>query len=260
VLRFARRFGEGAALQAGLAASRAPILVTHPAYFEVGHEVLPALLEALDEGADLAFASRLPANETAFNRLQRGGFNTLVRWFLDIRHRDVSCGVRAMRRETLEEISAHGAFHRFITVAAIMAGFVVKEIDAPIHEKARHTRAYGPFTYLRRVLDIANVFFVTKFLHKPLRFFGMIGSLLFLPGFLICLYMGVMKLMSKAYSLGDRPLFLFGVILTVLGFQVLAIGLLGEIISFSQVRRKKPYAIREVVRKHGAPAKDPAKT
>ncbi|MDH3590229.1 MAG: hypothetical protein OER88_00005, partial [Planctomycetota bacterium] len=80
-------------------------------------------------------------------------------------------------------------------------------------------------------------------------FFGMVGALLFVPGLVICLYMSAMRLFAANYALGDRPLFLFGVILAVLGFQMLAIGLLGEIISFSQARKTKPYAIREVVRK-----------
>jgi len=179
-----------------------------------------------------------------------------VRRFLKIRYRDVACGVRALRRECLEEISAHGAFHRFITVAAVMSGFVAQEIDAPVHARGRHTRAYGPLTYVRRVLDIANVYFVTKFLHKPLRFFGVAGVLLFVPGFLICLVMSILRIAGQI-SLGDRPLFLFGVILAVLGFQVFAIGLLGEIISFSQSSKSKPYAIREVVRKQGKGAPEP---
>jgi len=258
VLRFARRFGEGAALQAGLHASRAPVVVTHPAYFQVAGDVIPRLVKALDEGADVAFASRLPSSETAFNRIQRWCFNALVRRFLKIDARDVACGVRALRREVLEEITAHGAFHRFITVAAMMSGFVVEEIDAPLHPDAGGTRAYSPATYVTRALDIMNVFFVTKFLHKPLRFFGAVGCTLLVPGLLICLYLSGLKIFTSA-SLGDRPLFLFGVILTVLGFQILAIGLLGEIISFSQAARKKPYAIREVNRKE-AKQKEPAKS
>ena len=252
VLRFARRFGEGAALQAGLAATHAPVLVTHPAYVQVDHSVVPALIEAVDKGADLAFASRAPSRESLFNRLQRWCFNALVRRMLGLRFRDVACGVRALRRETLEEISSHGAFHRFITVAAAMSGYETVEVDAPLHPEGVRSRLYSPLTYMHRLLDIVNVAFVTKFLHKPLRFFGAIGAVLFVPGFLVCLFMTIQRLFFEV-PLGDRPLFLFGVILTVLGFQVLAIGLLGEIISFSMAARKKPYAIREVVRKAAPP-------
>ena len=124
VLRFARRFGEGAALQAGLGACRASVLVTHPAYYQVETEVVGRLLKAVDGGADIAFASRRPRSESVLNRFQRWCFNALVRRLLGLRYRDVACGVRALRREVLKEISAHGAFHRFITVAAAMSGFL----------------------------------------------------------------------------------------------------------------------------------------
>jgi glycosyltransferase involved in cell wall biosynthesis len=254
VLRFSRRFGEGAALQAGLGACRAPCLLTHPAYFEVEANVIPKLVAAVDGGADLAFASRLPRTESILNRLQRWSFNALVRRVLGLRFRDTACGARVLRAETLQEISAHGAFHRFITVAAAMSGYDVVEVETAVHPEARRPRFHSPLTYLRRLLDIANVYFVTKFLYKPLRFFGVIGGLLFVPGFLICLYLTILKIFTNA-QLGNRPLFLFGVILAVLGFQVTAIGLLGEIISFSQATRRRPYAVKEIVRREGTATK-----
>ena len=248
VLHFARSFGEGAALRAGLLAAGADLLLTFPAYFQVKIDVLPKLLEAVEDGADIAFASRLPHTGSAFNRLQRWCFNALVRKLLGFQYRDVACGVRVIRRRTLEDIAVHGAFHRYITPVAILNGHVAKEVDAALHPEAKRTRAYGPLTYLKRFLGIANVFFLSKFMHKPLRFFGVAGSLLLLPGILICAYVSVQKIVY-AEGLGDRPLFLLGVVMTVLGFQILAIGLLGEIISFSHAARHQSFAIREVVRK-----------
>ncbi|MFQ5845975.1 MAG: glycosyltransferase, partial [Planctomycetota bacterium] len=110
ILTFARMFGEAAALRAGLAATQAPILLTHPAYFQVEGPVLPRLLEALEEeGVDLAFASRLSGKDMLFNRFQRWAFNFVVRRSVWVRYRDVACGVRAMRREALEDISLHAS-------------------------------------------------------------------------------------------------------------------------------------------------------
>jgi glycosyltransferase involved in cell wall biosynthesis len=204
VFHLARRFGEGAALQAGFAATRGAIILTVPAYFQVRADVM--------------------------------------------HRKDLACGVRVLKREVLDEVALHGVFHRFITVAAMMSGFETREVEAPVHEEAGRLRPHGPLTYARRILDIANLFFLTRFIQRPLRFFGVIGGFLLVPGILICAVLSIQRLLGLI-ALGDRPLFLFGVILTVLGFQILAIGLLGEIISFSHASRHKSYAVREVVRK-----------
>ena len=156
VLRFARRFGEGAALRAGLLRGEAPILITHPAYFQVEPGAIGKLLDALEEGAEVAFASRLSGNDSLFNRLQRWVFNALLRASLGVRARDFACGVRAIKRDALEEIALHAGFHRFISVAAVMSGLEVKEVDAAVHPESRSPRTYSPATYLRRIIDIAN--------------------------------------------------------------------------------------------------------
>jgi glycosyltransferase involved in cell wall biosynthesis len=253
VLTFARMFGEGAALRAGLTATQAPVILTHPAYFQVEASVLPQLLQALDGGVDLAFASRLSEKDSLFNRLQRWAFNAIIRRAVWVRYRDVACGVRAMRREVLEDVSLHGSFHRFLPVLAVMKGLVVREVDAPQHPEARHARLYSPGTYLHRLLDLVNVAFLTRFTYKPLRFFGLIGGALFAVGLVICLYLSALKIFGNAV-LAERPLLLLGVLLVAVGFQTLALGLLGELISFSQAARTKPYAVREIVRRKPKPA------
>ncbi|MGH7161877.1 MAG: glycosyltransferase, partial [Planctomycetota bacterium] len=240
LLQFARSFGEGAALRAGLLAANAPVLVTHPAYFQVEAAALPRLLREIEAGADVAFASRLPGRESWLNRVQRWGFNVLLRRLIGTRFRDVACGVRALRREALEEIGVYGGFHRFLVVAAVMRGLTVREVDAAVHPEARGARLYNLVTYLQRLLDIGNVFFLAKFTHRPLRFFGLIGAAVFVVGVGICVWVSFERLFLGV-ALGERPLFLLGVLLAALGFQTLALGLLGELITFSQAAQSKPY-------------------
>ena len=248
VLSFARMFGEGAALRAGLMASRAPVLMTHPAYFQVQPAVLQELLQRLDDGADVAFASRTSEKDSAFNRLQRWWFNFFLRRALWVRFRDISSGVRALKREALEDVAVHGPFHRFLPVLAAMKGLVVSEVPAAQHPQAGGARVYRPSVYVKRFLDLVNVFFLARFTYKPLRFFGLVGGLLFGIGLLICLYLAGMRLFGGE-ALADRPLLLLGVLLIAVGFQTLVIGLLGELITFAHAAKHKPYAIREVVRK-----------
>ncbi len=256
VLSFARQFGEGAALRAGLMASRAPILLTHPAYFQVQPAVLGELLQAIDDGADVAFASRSSERDSAFNRLQRWVFNFFLRRALWVRFRDISSGVRTLKREALEDVAVHGPFHRFLPVLAAMKGLTVREVPAALHPQAGGARVYRPSVYVKRFLDLVNVFFLARFTYKPLRFFGLVGGMLFGIGLLICLYLTALKVFGGE-AIGDRPLLLMGVLLVAVGFQTLAIGLLGELITFAHAAKHKPYTIREVVRKQPEPAPKP---
>ena len=114
---------------------------------------------------------------------------------------------------------------------------------------------YSPTTYVLRLLDLVNVFFLLRFTQKPLRFFGLVGGGLFAVGFAICLYLSILKVFVGA-QLGERPLLLLGVLLVVLGFQTLALGLLGELVTFVQSGPSQGPPIREVLRR-GSTVDDP---
>jgi glycosyltransferase involved in cell wall biosynthesis len=252
VLRFERGFGEGAALSAGLRAAQAPIVLTHPAYFQTVGEVIPKLVEEIERGADVAIASRAKKSESIFNRAQRWLFNATLRLLFGVKFRDLACGLRVMRREALEEISVHGGWQRFLVVAAVMRGLRVREVEADVHPSSRRFSPYSPFTYFGRMLDVAKFFFLTKFVHRPMRFFGPIGAPMLLVGFVLCAYLSVLKIFYGE-ALGSRPLFMLGAMLVAFGLQILAIGLLAEIITYSRSTKTKPYVVREVRRREPDP-------
>jgi hypothetical protein len=95
-------------------------------------------------------------------------------------------------------------------------------------------------------LDILTVFFLTKFTKKPLRFFGLIGSSLFITGSLITLYLGLYRILGFG-GISDRPMLLLGILLMVMGVQLLSIGLIGEIVIFTHARQMKDYRVEETV-------------
>ena len=256
MIALARNFGEGGALRTGLSDTDAEIVVTHPAYFQVKPDVIARLIDSVDAGADLAFASRRPGKESTFTRFQRWFFNALMRRAMWVGFKDISCGVRAGRRESLLELAHTDSFHRFLPVQAAVRGFDVREIDAEVHENSPRTRIYSPGTYLRRFLDIINVFFLTRFLHKPMRFFGLVGSGILGLGAGVCLYLTIVRFFFNE-AIGQRPALLMGVLMIAVGIQLLALGLLGELVAFSNARESKPYRIREVVRLPAA-SDDPA--
>jgi hypothetical protein len=102
--------------------------------------------------------------------------------------------------------------------------------------------------YLKRLLDVLTVFFLIKFTHRPLRFFGVVSLLLVVPGLAITVYLGIYRLLGFG-PIAQRPLLLLGVLLIVLGIQLLSIGLIGEIIVFTHARKLREYRIAEVIRR-----------
>jgi hypothetical protein len=151
-----------------------------------------------------------------------------------------------MSREVAGELNLYGDLHRFIPVIAYKQGFKIAEIPIRQHPMNRAVRIQKPGVYLRRFLDILIVFFLTKFTKKPLRFFGLIGSTLFISGSLITLYLGLYRLFGFG-GIAERPMLLLGVLLIVLGVQLLSIGLIGEIVIFTHAREMKDYRVEEIL-------------
>jgi hypothetical protein len=235
--------GEATLLKLALAQCRGPIIVTLPAYRRVHASVLPQLIARVEAGADLAVARRWPRRDSWVNRLQNRVFHAIVRRFAGGRIRDVACGVRAMRREVLEEVPLYGDFFRFLPLLALREGYRVEEVDSPQHPADVPARVYAPGVYLRRLIDLLGLFFLLRFTEKPLRFFGLLGSGLSMSGGLILAVLLVQRLGGE--GIADRPLLLLGVLLVVLGVQAIALGLIGEIIVHLHAPRKRPYRLAQ---------------
>jgi hypothetical protein len=161
---------------------------------------------------------------------------------------DISCGLKGMKKKVFEEINLYGDLHRFIPILADKCGFKIKEIEVKQRKEDSVLRLVRTGIYVRRLLDILTIFFVTKFTMKPLRFFGLIGMALFGIGGAITGYLGLYRLFGFG-GIADRPLLLLGVILMVLGVQTLSIGLIGEIIIFTHARDVKEYNVEEYLEK-----------
>lgn len=240
-------FGESAALTTGFAKARGEVIVTLASYFQVEPAGLARAFQALEEGADLVVSRRHPRIDSFFNRTQSRWFHAIVRQLTGTRFHDLSCGFKAMRKRVARELNLYGGLHRFISLLALDRGFHVEEIAVPQRQEDRAIRYFGTSTYFGRMLDILNIFFLTKFTRTPLRFFGLVGAALFSAGVLIDLVVVIEKVFF-ATGLSDRALLLLGVLLMVLGVQTLSLGLVGEIIIFTHARNVRDYKIAEVIR------------
>jgi glycosyltransferase involved in cell wall biosynthesis len=246
VITLTRAFGEATALMAGFQRASAPIIVTLPAYDQIEPREIATLVSRLDQ-ADLVIGYRWPRAGTAFETLRRAGFHRLIAAVTGQRYRDLGCGARAMKRRVLEEIVLYGDQYRFLPVLAHCRGFRVVEAEVRQSPRDRHTGGYRTREYLHRALDIFTIFFLVRFTHKPLRFFGIVGATTFGAGALLTSWLVIERLFLNR-ALADRPALLLSSLLVVLGMQIFALGLLGELIIFTHARHIKDYQIDEVVR------------
>jgi glycosyltransferase involved in cell wall biosynthesis len=242
---FARTFGETAALRLGIERSRGEVVVTLPAYFQVQAAGLGPMLDALRAGADLVVANRSPRTDSWLNRFQSRVFHRMLAGVTDRRFHDIACGVRVIRRPVAEALPLYGDLHRFIPALALREGYRVDEVPVPQHPNDARTRVYRPGTYVRRLLDVAAFFFLAKFTEKPLRFFGLVGSVFFGLGALTGLVLLIQRIAGQ--GIANRPLLLLAVLLIALGVQLMGLGLVGEIIVHLRSPHRRAYRVRERV-------------
>lgn len=243
VLEIGQGVGDATALSAASIEARGDIILTLPAYYRVSPEALNPLIQAVEEGFDLVSARRIRNRESVFNRFQSRVFHAILRWGVGGHFRDVASGVQAIRRSALSEIPLYGDFFRFLPLLAQREGFRVKEVDVDQHPDDRVRRVYGPGVYLRRLIDVLGLVFLVRFTEKPLRFFGLLGSLISLAGIATLAVITAQRFAGR--GLADRPLLLLGVLLLVVGIQAIGIGLVGEIIVHLGASRRRAYRLRE---------------
>lgn len=245
IIKLAKWFGEATALTVGFEHSSGPVLLTLPAYLQVKPAEIPRLVSELGEN-DMVVARRWPRGDSLINRIQSRAFHIPIRFLTKLDFQDLGCGMRVFKRRVVDEISIYGDQHRFLPLLAYRQGFKVVQSDAAQAEQDTRKRQYSFGVYLRRVLDILSIFFLLKFAKKPMRFFGLLGSGIFGAGSLILLTLAFQRLVWSV-PLSDRPMLLLGSLLLVLGIQVFAIGLVGEIIIFTHAKEIKEYTIEEIV-------------
>jgi glycosyltransferase involved in cell wall biosynthesis len=230
-----RNFGKAAALQAGFLEARGDVVVTMDADLQDDPAEIPQLLAKLDEGFDLVSGWKTRRNDPWTRRVLSKVFNWATAVVSGVRLHDVNCGLKAYKAEVLKGMRIYGELHRFIPVLASYRGFRVAEI--PVNHRAReHGRSrYGLSRYLRGFFDLLSVTFMGRYRHRPLHLFGGLGLLMGFAGSLVLVYLTVIKIGGAA--IGHRPLLTLGVLLVVVGIQLLSLGLLSELITSQHEER-----------------------
>jgi glycosyltransferase involved in cell wall biosynthesis len=225
--------GEAAALSAGFEKAKGVVILTLPAYFQVEpYELHRVLRKLLEDGPDLVVAWRRPRANFLLHRVLSRFYHLLIRKLTQTTFHDIACGLRAMKRNVAEEVHLYGDLHRFFPLLAYQRGFTVAELPVQQSRYDSRQRLYAPGMYLRRLLDILTVFFLFKFTKRPLRFFGLLGSQLFIAGAIVVGYLGLYRLLEFG-AIAGRPLLILGALFMILGAQLFSIGLLGELLIFT---------------------------
>lgn len=226
-----RNYGQTAALQAGFDVARGQYIVTLDGDLQNDPDDIPALIEKMDNSPEIDMISgwRKARQDAALSRkLPSMIANRLISKVTGVRLHDYGCALKVYRREIIERIQLYGELHRFIPTLAAEAGARIVEVPVRHHARTRGTSKYGIDRTFRVALDLLLIKFLMRYLHRPLHAFGGIGLWLLTPGALSLAWLGALKLMGE--SIGGRPLLLVAVMLCLMGVQLIAIGVLGEIL------------------------------
>ncbi len=252
IIELRKWYGEATALTLALPSATGNIILTLPAYMQVEPKELGLLLDGLETN-DLVVGVRCRGADSRWNRFQSRIFHGLMNWISGAKYRDLGCGVRAMHRNVLDEVPVYGDLHRFLPLLADRSGLNVAEVELTQAKSDLTRRVYRPGVYIRRMLDMLTVFFLVKFTKKPLRFFGLIGGSLAAVGGVVTLWLIVERLIYDI-ALGGRPALMLGALLFAVGVQIIAVGLIGELIIFTHALAVKEYSIETIVSKENAAA------
>ncbi|MCG8467117.1 MAG: hypothetical protein MJB57_02775 [Gemmatimonadetes bacterium] len=246
VFEAGERAGESNLLLVAREHARGELLVTLPAYRRIEPSELLKLVESVRGGAALATAVRIQKRDHLLNRIQHWGFHILLHGFVGTRFRDLASGVRVMRPEVLDEVPLYGDAFRFLPLLASREAFVVEEVEVTQHGRDQRAKLYSPGTYLRRLIDLLGMAFLSRFTHKPLRFFGLVGTILALIGG-VMLAVTAFQRFAGDTPLANRPALVLAVLAVVLGVQSIALGLIGEIIVHFSVGDRATYRLERPI-------------
>lgn len=234
-IKFRRNYGKSAALNQGFQVAGGDVVITMDADLQDSPDEIPELYKMIvEEKYDLVSGWKKKRNDPLGKTLPSRLFNRTTRTLSGIKLHDFNCGLKAYRKEVVKNIEVYGEMHRYIPVIAKWAGF--KQIGEKVVK--HYPRKYGITKFgmerlLKGYLDLISITFISKFGKRPMHLFGTLGTLLFIIGFVIGIYLTVVKYLFSIYNMTDRPLFYLGLLAMVIGSQLFVTGFLAEMISRS---------------------------
>ena len=247
IIKFRKNFGKAASLDAGFEAAKGDIIFTMDADLQDDPKEIMNFIKKIEQGYDLVSGWKKKRKDPIHKTFPSKLFNAITAKFFRLKLHDYNCGFKAYRKEVIKELDIYGEMHRYIPALADSKGFKITEI--PVNHRPRKfgKSKYGIERYIRGFLDLLTVKLVTSYTHSPLYLFGRIGTTFSVIGFLIGLYLTIMKFWFHQ-PLYNRPLLYLSVLLIMLGLQFFSIGLIGELL-VNQNRKQNKHKMISIEKK-----------
>jgi glycosyltransferase involved in cell wall biosynthesis len=250
-ISFRRNYGKSAALNEGFKLAEGNVVITMDADLQDSpEEILPLYKMIIEEGFDLVSGWKKKRHDPLSKTIPTKLFNGVTRWMSGIRLHDFNCGLKAYKKDVVKTIEVYGEMHRYIPVIAKKAGF--ENIgEKPVHHQERKhgVTKFGMERFVNGFLDLLSILFVTRFGKRPMHLFGTIGTVSFLIGGFITIWLIAEKLYKisihvRPRDVTDQPLFYLALVSIIVGVQLFVAGFLGEMISRNAAERNN-YLVKE---------------
>ena len=244
-----KNYGQTAAMAAGFDISSGDIVVTLDGDLQNDPADIPLLVNKIRDGFDLVSGWRYRRQDAAISRkLPSKIANRLIGKVTGVRLNDYGCSLKAYRKEVLTDMRLYGELHRFLPVLANIEGARITEVKVNHRARQFGSSKYGIDRTFRVLMDLLTVWFMNRFLTRPMYVFGFGGILAIIGSFITSFYLLTIKLLGE--DIGNRPLLIFALLLAVTGVQLFGFGLLGElqIRTYHESQNRPIYRIRDTFR------------
>ena len=239
-IKFQRNYGKSAALNEGFKASQGDVIITMDADMQDSPDEIPELHRMIvEDGFDMVSGwKKKRFDNTLTKNIPSKLFNAAARKSSGIKLHDFNCGLKSYKRKVIKSIEIYGEMHRYIPILAKWAGFR-KVGEKVVEHRARKygITKFGWERFINGFLDLGSIMFVGKFGKRPMHFFGLWGTLFFLTGFMIFLYLTISKFFFDVTGITQRPLFFVAILVMIIGSQLFLAGFIGELIARNSPER-----------------------
>lgn len=225
---FRKNYGKSAALQVGFKAATGDVVVTMDADLQDDPQEIQNLIKKLEDGFDLCSGWKKKRQDPFVKKISSKFFNFVTRVISGIKIHDFNCGLKAYKKEVVENVKVYGELHRYIPVLAKWQGYTVTEVPVMHHPRRYGKTKFGISRFFKGFIDLITVIFVTRYIKRPMHFFGFLGAIAFFVGIIILGYLTLLWI--QGHPLSNRPMIFLGMLLIIVGVQLFAVGLLGEVI------------------------------
>ena len=252
-IRFRRNYGKSPGLYCGFEKAQGDVVITMDADLQDSPDEIPELYRMVkEEGYDLVSGWKQKRYDPITKTLPTKLFNATARMVSGIKLHDFNCGLKAYRKEVVKSIELYNDMHRYVPFLAKNAGFT-RIGEKVVHHQARKygKTKFGLDRFVNGYLDLMTLWFLSKFGKKPMHFFGLLGSLMFLFGFIAVIIVGANKLYAMSHGMAyklvtDSPYFYLSLVSMILGTQLFLTGFLGELVTRNSSERNN-YKIAEEI-------------